>query len=303
MLRILDDRPELWPYILASVILHVLLFAFLPRAILPSANFDEKPIEIIAVDAVPESGKTPFRIADIPKPAMEQRPKDAKFLGLYDSTVTQEQVGLDRRPGEAGQGAKLKTRIGGEVARRPAAKVREEKAPPSKEKARQNRPASSDRLLAFNKGLFDEKPSDNRRAAVEDQGGAAPGASGAMDDFYPDFRRGAHTYLNVLRYPGVEYFVRMKRAFKIAFNPEPSLREHFSRNIVTRGSVDVVLGVSVAPDGRLSELFVFRSSGIHAYDEEALRTVRVSAPFSSPPSKFLADDGLLRMSWTFSVYL
>jgi len=72
---------------------------------------------------------------------------------------------------------------------------------------------------------------------------------------------------------------------------------------VTRGSVDVVLGVSVNKGGELAELFVFRSSGIPAYDEEALRTVRASSPFASPPDKFLAKDGLLRMSWTFSVYL
>ncbi|MFH1829955.1 MAG: energy transducer TonB [Pseudomonadota bacterium] len=101
----------------------------------------------------------------------------------------------------------------------------------------------------------------------------------------------------------MEYFVRLKRAFKIAFNPIPALRNHFSYNRVTRGSVDVVLGVSVNRLGDLSELFVFRSSGIDEYDREALRTVRSSAPFSTPPEKFIDDDGLLRMSWTFTVYL
>jgi TonB family protein len=67
--------------------------------------------------------------------------------------------------------------------------------------------------------------------------------------------------------------------------------------------VDVVLGVSVDRAGALAETFVFKSSGIPTYDEEALRTVRASAPFSSPPEKFLENDGVLRMSWTFTVYL
>ncbi len=292
-MRIIGEKQELWPYILASIVVHSLLLLLVPKAIAP-VKFEEKPIEVFAVEPVPEKGSSsPYRIADIPKPAVEQKPKDAKFLGLYDSTVAEEQVGLSRRQGEGGEGGRFKTRIGGPVAKRKCA----DRAPPKEKRAL----SGKDRLYAFEKSLFEEKSVRNK---VEDESGSpSPGSSGAMDDFYPDFRRGAHTYLNVLRYPGVEYFVRMKRAFKIAFNPEPALREHFSRNMVTRGSVDVVLGVSVSRDGSLAELFVFRSSGIPSYDQESLRTVRASAPFSSPPDKFLADDGLLRMTWTFSVYL
>lgn len=281
-MRILDDRPELWPYLLASLVLHALLIAIIPQTV-RAPTYDEKPIEIFAVEALPEApGKKPYRIADIAEPPAQKRPKSASFLGLYDSTVPEEQVGISRDRGAAG-GPRIKARIGGPTAKQAA-------KPPARLQAK-------DRIFAFNHGLFDDK----ERGVPQEQGG--DGRPSGMDDFYPDFRRGANTYLNVLRYPGVEYFVRMKRAFKIAFNPEPSLRDYFTRNLVTRGSIDVVLGVSVNREGNLSELFVFRSSGIHAYDQEALRTVRASAPFSTPPEKFLADDGLLRMSWTFSVYL
>ncbi|HPQ81634.1 MAG TPA: energy transducer TonB [bacterium] len=295
-MRVLSDRPEVWPYILASLFFHLLLVFLLPWGIAP-AGFDEKPIEVFAIEDVPEhrSGKTPYRIADIARPAVEQKPKDAKFLGMYDSAVPEEQVGVSRSKGEGGQGGKLKTRIG-EAG--PGRKSPEAGRP---KKSRKKASTGTDRLYAFNKDLFTD--SEGPRRGVEEEGSVAPGAPGGMDDFYPDFRRGAHTYLNVLRYPGVEYFVRMKRAFKIAFNPSPSLGEHFSRNIVSRGSVEVVLGVSVGRDGNLSELFVFRSSGIPAYDQESMRTVRVSAPFASPPGKFLSDDGMLRMTWTFTVYL
>jgi TonB family protein len=61
--------------------------------------------------------------------------------------------------------------------------------------------------------------------------------------------------------------------------------------------------VSVDGKGELAELFILRSSGLPAYDDEALRTVRSSAPFSSPPEKFLKDNGVLRMSWTFVIYI
>ena len=72
---------------------------------------------------------------------------------------------------------------------------------------------------------------------------------------------------------------------------------------VAQGSVEVVLAVCVGRSGNLSELFVMRSSGIGSYDHEAMRTVRASAPFAAPPDKFTADDGVLRMMWTFTVYL
>ncbi|MFH0798674.1 MAG: TonB family protein [Pseudomonadota bacterium] len=287
-MRIIDEKPELWPFILASLVMHALILLFLPKAILPSA-FEEQPVEVFTVTEPPKAEDN-WRIADIAKPAVEQKPKAAKFLGMYDSAVPEEMVGVGQRPHEDGG---QKGRPKGGQKQRGA-----DKGGGEQRKANKGRqPVSRDKLFAFNKSLFD----GGGQQPAEESGNSA--SAGALDDFFPDFRRGANTYLNVLRYPGVEYFVRLKHAFRVTFNPEPPLRDYFSRNRVTRGSIDVVLGVSVARDGRLSELFVFRSSGIPSYDEEALRTVRASAPFATPPDKFLSDDGCLRMSWTFSVYL
>jgi TonB family protein len=273
-MRIIEDKQPLWPYLLLSLILHVvILVVILPKA-MSVPQFAEKKIEIIPIEAVPDMKK--FRIADIQKPKVQTKPKKSKFLGMYDSAVKDETVGVSRRQSKRRQGSKSKSRSAGQF-----------------KKAR--KPAGKDKLFAFDRSLFEKE-----RAQAEQK--PSP-SGGALDDFYPDFKRGVHTYLNVLRHPDVEYFVRLKRAFKIAFNPTPSLREHFSHNRVTRGSVDVVLGVSVDGSGNLRELFVFRSSSIPSYDREAMRTVRSSAPFSTPPSKFIDDDGLLRMSWTFTVYL
>ena len=266
------DRPEIWPCILLSIILHAIFFLAMPWMGLPEM-LAGKEEEVIPVEFLPADAQQ-FRIADIKKPEQEQKPDKAKFLGMYDSAVPEEQVGVTRKPGSMGK-----------PARRPKRPVVKRSKPPGEQK-----------IFAFDQSIFDK----NRKAP---ESSATPGDAGVLDDFYPDFKRGVRTYLNVLRYPGVAYFVRLKRAFKIAFNPEPSLREHFSLNRVTRGSVDVVLGVSVDRLGNLSELFIFRSSGIPTYDREALRTVRASAPFSSPPEKFVDKDGQLRMSWTFSVYL
>ncbi len=123
------------------------------------------------------------------------------------------------------------------------------------------------------------------------------------EDFYPDYKVGPHTYLNVLRFPNVQYFVRLKRIFKMTFNPIPILRNFAIARQVSRGHVEVVLGVVIDGGGRLARLFVIRGSGFREYDGEALRTVRDSSPFAKPPSNILGPDGQLRMSWTFTVYL
>jgi len=64
-----------------------------------------------------------------------------------------------------------------------------------------------------------------------------------------------------------------------------------------------VMAVTVTAGGQLQELFVVRSSGIPGYDEEAMRTIRQSAPFSAPPEKILGKDHSLRMTWNFITYL
>jgi TonB family protein len=243
-------------------------------------RFAEKPIEIVPVAEVPQA-KEAYRIADIAEPKVQQRPKKASFLGMFDSAAPEEIVSTERHPGKSGESG-----VRRQSEREATKRERSEKR-------------GGDRLFAFDNKLF-ENTSNEKEAAPKER---SAGERGSLDEFYPDFKRGARTYLNVLRYPEVEYFVRLKHAFKIAFNPSPVLREYFSSNQITRGSIDVVLGVSVDRSGNLAELFVFKSSGIPGYDSEALRTVRASAPFSSPPAKFTADDGMLRMSWTFSVYL
>ena len=273
-MRIIEDKQPIWPYLLLSLIFHVILIVVLLPKALSVPQFAEKKFEIIPIEAVPDLKN--LRIADIQKPKVQKKPDKTKFLGMYDSAVDKETVSVSRRRSKRRQGSKSKSRSAGKF-----------------KKARKS--ASRDKLFAFDQSLFKKK-----KAQAEQK--PSP-SGGALDDFYPDFRRGARTYLNVLRHPDVEYFVRLKRAFKIAFNPGPSLRGHFSHNRVTRGSVDVVLGVSVDGTGNLRELFVFRSSAITSYDREAMRTVRSSSPFATPPDKFMDDDGLLRMSWTFTVYL
>ncbi len=280
-----EDRPTLWPYLVASILLHLLMFVFFPYHV-QSPSWKEKVVEVFPVT---EKGSQPYEIADIAKPAVEKRPKSARFLGMYDSSVEQETVARTVRQKSAGSDQK-----------REARKEKQQTKEKSKETADAGRMTIGKKksLYDVDRKLFASKTPD-----IDSRSGELGGAAEALADYYPDYRIGARTYLNVLRYPDVEYFVRMKRQFKMTFNPVPPLRAYFAQNRVSRGSIEVVLAVSVNSGGNLSELFVLNSSGIPTYDQEAMRTIRASAPFQSPPDKFLKDDGLLRMSWTFTVYL
>jgi TonB family protein len=301
-----EEHPSLlWP-VGISVLLHIVLLLLLIKvpAYMPDK---EQPVFIEAwpttpaeVDEMLAQDKDKMRIADIAEPAVQERPKSAKFLGMYDSSVPKETVG-DGKVGPEGTRAKGLPET---------TKERQAKAEPKNKEKTKSDLRSKDKLYNFDDKMFamndpsppEDKPTTTSTPSEPSRGSVSIGDSNS-GDFFPDIRRGNHTYLNVLRYPGVSYFVRMKRAFRTTFDPISALRSYFSSNQVARGSVDVVLAVSVNEQGNLAELFVLRSSGIPSYDQEALRTVRASSPFARPPEKFLADDGALRMMWTFSVYL
>lgn len=236
------------PYLLLSVLFHLLVllaFHFL-RVPEPAAELAENPVWI-------DLQNQKYEIADIEKPAREERPDKSRFLGMYDSHVKEEQVAERQEKGKQTSNAQRQT-------------PKERNQKPEKE-------------------------------AVQDMAEAMP------EDFYPDFKRGEHTYLNVLRFPDIQYFVRLKRVFKTTFDPHSPLQAAYVANQISVGSVEAVLGVAVDGKGELAELFIFRGSGLEGYDHEAMRTIRASSPFSAPPSKLLDKDGLLRMTWTFTVYL
>jgi len=277
-----EDPPSLFPYLIASIILHILFFTFFPYQI-KSPSWKEKVVEVIPVFEKQKG----YEIADIDRPANEKQPKKARFLGMYNSSVDQETVAKSSRQGRQGTQSK-QSEVKGERS----------KVKGDSEKAEKMTIGKTKSLYNVDRKLFAMKTPDMGGAKGFEIGGSA-----ALQDYYPDYKIGARTYLNVLRYPDVEYFVRMKRQFKMTFNPVPPLREYFANNRVTKGSIEVVLAVSVDSDGNLKELFVLNSSGAQPYDHEAMRTIRASAPFATPPDKFLEDDGMLRMSWTFTVYL
>lgn len=279
--------------IVLSLLLHILVAVLVIFLRIPMpGEWHEAPIEVF--DA---QGK---QIADPLLKGNRQVPKKAEHVGVDDNAVTQETVARPRPSRAPAQ--RVDEEVVGAERRKPQRK---------QGKAGSKLPFNRDSLYAVDPRLYSmqqpekldhnlESPAPKKRSLPQTAVSSSMNVESEAylsEDYYPDYTYGAHTYLNVLKYPDVEYFVRLKRAFKQTWSPMA-----YMIGGEPRSSIAVVLAVSVDPGGAMSELFVLRSSGSGAYDQEALRTIRANAPFSAPPERLL-KDGLLRMSWTFIVYM
>lgn len=124
------------------------------------------------------------------------------------------------------------------------------------------------------------------------------------EDYFQNFKRGAHTYVNVLKHPSVDYFVELKRSLKIAWNPGKPVRAAIRHPAVRKGQLGVVIGAAVNMQGELEELYVLKGSGLPEYDQEALRAFRATYPTFPPAPATMQQfgkHGMLRMSWALIV--
>lgn len=270
-------RKEITIAILLSLCLHILMLIL--GSYYSSVQKVAPKEQIIQIDLKDDKN---WKIADIAKPKVEKVPEKAEHIGMYNSSVPEETVatGFARPPGRP-------VTRGGEGIE----KFKKEEVKVKGKREEGGLHEFKEKKLA-KKGGGEPEPLNK---------GARPGSM--PEDFYPDYKRGAHTYLNVLKHPDVGYFVMLKRVFKMAWDPTHVLMMQRVNGEVSRGSINVVLGVAINKSGELKELFVLRGSGNDGYDQEALRAVKVSSPFGPPPEKILQPDGILRVSWTFVVYM
>ena len=123
-MRTVNERPDIWPFILASLLAHSLLVAILTHEVVPPAIQDDV-VEVFQIEE-------PYRIADISRPMVERRPKKAKFLGMFDSQVKDEMVASGLRARKRGRRHASRT---GDARRKDL----------------------NDKLLTFDRRLFDHK--------------------------------------------------------------------------------------------------------------------------------------------------
>lgn len=277
-------RKKITIFFLTSLLFHLLLFIILRESL---TRFSERQSPKNPVWVELKHMELPQKIADIDKPEKEEIPDKPSAQALYNQKVAREQVN-PTLPSPVKKGTTLN-------------------APPKETKKEET--AAKKEVLKMD-DLYGRKPREKQPTKENmDIATRIPGipemstnpSNPFNDDYFPDYQHGGRTYLNTLKNPNIAYYAELKRRFRTTFNPIPALRGHI--NEIARGKIDVVLGVSVNGRGELIDIVVIRSSGLTDYDREGLRTVRSSAPFSSPPQNILGGDSLLNMAWTFVVYL
>ncbi len=210
-------------------------------------------------------------------PANDIKPQRANKIGVVDNATRQETVAPRRDPITGGGGDALRT------VRKPIVPDGAGDMPEPVKRALRPAPAT----------------------AITRQLGAGP-SNHVPEDYLRNYRHGEHTYVNVLRHPGVSYFVEIKQSVSLAWSPDASVRANL--NVLARnGAIKTVVGVAIDAEGNLPEAFVLKGSGVPEYDAEALRAFKASFPFFPPPKSILSLDGraddVLHLSAEFTYYL
>lgn len=247
---------------------------------------------VIMLNLKPPSA--PTEIADITKPKVEKVPEKASVYAKYNSSVQQETV-AQKKPTQQKPTPTLPTPQTTPYSEPTLIKPQQSLQDELKQIQMEQKQIEKQKYAR----LYENKTAKNDLSTWQTP--LRGEVLGNNDDFLPSYKIGNHTYLNALANPNIFYFVELKRKFRLAFNPEPSLRANLDK--ISRGQMAVIWGVSVNAQGKLADLILIRSSGLTDYDQEARRTISVSAPFSRPPAHLLEHDGLLNMAWTFVVHL
>lgn len=250
--------------VLVSLLIHLVAGSMLSFPSQPSALLPRE-LEVFL------KGK---EVADISQPLQEERPTKARFVGLYDSKVEEEQVGVGERI--------------------PPSRRRLVTGPEGR--ALSNQGEGMERTGRTLEGRTLEGPEERGESL----------ASIMPEDFFPDIKIGDKTYLNMQRYPKIQYFVELKQRISLTWDPVAAVRRSNTLFGISRMSIAAILFVEIDREGELRSLYVYKSSGFPWYDEEALRAIRDSAPFSAPPLPVLEMDGheddVLTLQIPFTLY-
>ncbi len=277
-------------FLIISVLVHIILVLLAPHIMIEpsvSENLKEEQNTVWLEDLQ----KNSQQLADIAPPEKEEKPDHADYKGMYDSKVQEETV-APSNPGRVGQGG---------LSLNPKAKSESSAAPEAEKKESENPVAEKKNSNPDDLSMSEKTKKPDKASSASMVAQKAALGEGLSQDFFPDVKMGSRTYLNVDRFPQASYFVRLKKMFRMTWNPVPALTPY--RYQITQGQVSVVVGVSVDPKGRLAHLTVLKSSGIPSYDQEALRTIRASSPFSAPPSELLDESRQISMAWTFTLMM
>ncbi|MCS6914879.1 MAG: energy transducer TonB [Myxococcales bacterium] len=261
-----------------------------------------------------ETTRPEGQVVDIARPALEQRPDQARFLAEYDSTVERETRGP---PGRSQAGA-LQPAARPTPPPRPARPGRAGPPGPLALRSASSPPAAESSQDLAPDGTARWQPGGPHRTPSQPGGGqpAAPatpnllatpellervlGQGAGSPDYLKDIDDGEYTALNAKRWKFASFFNRLKQAVADEWHPDTVyLRHDPSGNIYGIKDRITVLRVHLKPDGRIAAIQILRPSGVEFLDDEAVGAFKRAQPFPNPPQQLVEPDGLIRFNFAF----
>jgi len=275
-----------------------------------------------------ESLHPPGQVVDIPAPAEERRPEDARFVSEHDTTVARETKKLGKFDDNAHAGD-LRGTASKQQKPRPAGDGRLAMRTPELGRylrppgaaggaARSGRPGSS--YGAPNAGRPEPGGSVPELGAdgslqppggeslsgrgpdlmpTEEQLARAVGGKGTQDAL-KDIDDGDETALNSKRWRFASFFNRIKRQVAEHWHPDEVYRQRDPTGAVYgRRNRYTELRISIKPDGNLSNVALALPSGLEFLDDEAIQAFKEAGPFPNPPRQLVESNGTINFGFGF----
>jgi TonB family protein len=275
-----------------------------------------------------ESLKAPGQVVDVPEPAEQQRPEDARFVSEHDTTVAREtkrfgefedHARTGERNGTADKAQKPTVAGDGRLAMRTPDLGKFLRNPGITGGAPHNTKHGST-YGAPNAGPPEpggSVPELGSNAAPQPRGGETMGGRGpelmptqeqlaraiggrTTQDALKDVDDGDETALNSKRWRFASFFNRVKRQVAEHWHPDEVYRQRDPTGAVYgRRNRYTELRVSIKPDGNLSNVSLALPSGLEFLDDEAIQAFKEAGPFPNPPRQLVEANGTINFGFGF----
>ncbi len=223
-----------------------------------------------------------------------KRPREARFFAEQDQTAEKEQKALmDRHVAMESESVKPdRARPMNEATDQDTdSAMREEHDPNSTLPMTIDRFLNNKRRMAKTKDPLNIRPHFNSQTLPRGQ---------SSDDVLNDVETGDKTTLNAWQWQHAPFFNRIKTRIAKVWAPDRQIRRFDPKGSLLGHKERVtVLSITIGRDGNVTRLSVIDGSGVAYLDDEALRTLKVSAPFPNPPKELFNDREEFSFSFAF----
>ncbi len=123
---------------------------------------------------------------------------------------------------------------------------------------------------------------------------------GPAPDHVEGMEEGEATFLNTREWKYASFFNRVKRHVSETWDPIQALRRRDpTGEIYAWKDRHTLLTVVLAPDGKVSDVYVEQSSGVDFLDREAIAAFERAQPFPNPPRGLVDERGQIRFQFGF----